>query len=346
VSLVEGGLNPWEPDLLSKPHFLEAGASNRGISNYLSDVETWKGRRCFKTHSCPSMMPFPWPPKPAHAENPFGKTPPKIVVFVADPRYALAMMKEVLTTKSRMNPLPVPCEMADFIEAVVGQQFQVIGDYFTHALAWADEAHKHPANVRLFSAERFASHNPREVCEAVMELAEFLEVPNASKVAFHLVNMLFQAPQDVDAVFKEDCLAPLDVMHGGPMIELVGPRLQAFQDALFEASNPVQDTFKRMLISWFDAPSLCLAALGESAAKGVASLLPASLSRPWKGEAAHREGTCRLCVFNLRGICRNSAEMCAYCHGDGHALLKRANRKKRAQRKTRVYTPSPDGLSS
>jgi len=346
VSLVEGGLNPWKPDLLNKPYFLEAGASNRGISNYLSDVETWTGRRCFKTHSCPKMTPFLWPPEPAHADNPLGTPPPKLVVFVADPRYALTLLQETFTTKSRCNPLPVPCEMTAFIEAVVEQRFQVLGDYFSHALAWANEALEHPANVRLFSAERFASHNPQDVCKAVMELAEFLEVPNASQVALHLVSLLFQAPQDVDVIFKEDCLTPLDVMHGGPMIELVGPRLQAFQDAFFLASDTVQATYKRMLTSWFDAPSLCLAALGESAAKGVASLLPATLSMPWKGDKAHLECTCRLCVFNLRGICRNSAEMCAYCHGHGHAQPKRASRKRRAQRKTRVYTPSPDGLSS
>lgn len=292
------------------------------------------------------MLPFAWPPEPVCAENVFGKVPPKIVVFVADPRYALALMKEVFSTKSFVNPMPMPCDMTDFIEAFVDQQLPVFGDYFDHALAWADEALEHPANVRLFSAERFASHNPRDVCQAVVELAEFLEVPKASEVALHLVSLLSQSPPDVHAVFQGDSLIPLDVMHGGPMIELVGPRLQAFQDALFQASNPVQCTFRRMLTSWFDAPSLCLATLGESAAKGVASLLPITCSRPWKGKAVHREGTCRKCVFHLRGICRNSAEMCAYCHSDGHAPTKRASRKKRAQRKIRVYTPSPDGLSS
>jgi len=346
VSLVEGGLNPWQPGLLNKPHYLEAGASRRGVNNYLSEVETWTGRRCFKTHNFPKMLPFAWPPEPVCAENVFGKVPPKIVVFVADPRYALALMKEVFSTKSFVNPMPMPCDMTDFIEAIVDQKLQVFGEYFDYALAWADEALEHPANVRLFSAERFASHNPRDVCQAVVELAEFLEVPKASEVALHLVSLLSQSPPDVHAVFQGDSLIPLDVMHGGPMIELVGPRLQAFQDALFQASNPVQCTFRRMLTSWFDAPSLCLATLGESAAKGVASLLPITCSRPWKGKAVHREGTCRKCVFHLRGICRNSAEMCAYCHSDGHAPTKRASRKKRAQRKVRVYTPSPDGLSS
>jgi hypothetical protein len=252
----------------------------------------------------------------------------------------------MLSKKSMCNPSPVPFELADFIEANVESRFAFFGNYFNHAVAWANEALEHPTHVRLFSAERFASHNPKDVCEAVLELAEFLEVPSASKVAFQLASALGQLPQDLDAVFKEDCMKPLDVFSGGPMIELVGPRLQLFQECLVRASTPVQARFRSMLTSWFDAPSVCLAQLGESAAKGVATLLPATLSRPWKGEGAHLEGTCRPCVFHLRGICRNSFEMCAYCHADGHKPTKRANRKTRAQRKARLYTPSPDGLSS
>jgi len=347
VSLVEGRLDPWEAGLISKPYFLEAGASKRGIQNYLSDVNSWTGRRCFKSHSCPGMTPFRWPPEAVLAGDQAGGIPPKVVVFVADPRYAFALSWEMYKTKNLCNPMPVGLELSDFIETIVESRFPIFGNYFNHALAWANEALEHPANVRLFSAERFASHNPQDVCEAVTELAEFLEVPSASEVAHQLVSALVHLPtQDLAEVFKEDCLKPLDAINGGPMIELVGPRLQAFQEGLAISSTKVQANFRSMLTSWFDAPSICLAQLGESAARGVATLLPATLSRPWKGEAVHMEGTCRPCVFHLRGICRNSDEMCAYCHADGHQPTKRASRKTRAKRKARVYTPSPDGLSS
>eukprot|EP00446_Apocalathium_sp_SHHI-4_P055409 CAMPEP_0177365560 /NCGR_PEP_ID=MMETSP0368-20130122/39389_1 /TAXON_ID=447022 ORGANISM="Scrippsiella hangoei-like, Strain SHHI-4" /NCGR_SAMPLE_ID=MMETSP0368 /ASSEMBLY_ACC=CAM_ASM_000363 /LENGTH=273 /DNA_ID=CAMNT_0018828497 /DNA_START=82 /DNA_END=904 /DNA_ORIENTATION=- len=58
-----------------------------------------------------------------------------------------------------------------------------------------------------------------------------------------------------------------------------------------------------------------------------------------KGQAAHATRTCRPCVFALRGVCKNSDEMCSYCHAPGHARTKRASLKVR-QRKIQASSPS------
>ncbi|CAE8677124.1 unnamed protein product, partial [Polarella glacialis] len=84
--------------------------------------------------------------------------------------------------------------------------------------------------------------------------------------------------------------------------------------------------------------------LGQRAMSGMATVPKMSLCVPLKGELAHEGGTCKPCVFNLRGLCQDSAEMCRFCH-EPHDKTKRANRKVRKQRqqiRERARTPSPE----
>jgi len=298
----------------------------------LALIASWPGRRCFMTHALPQLFPCRWP-----IEYHGNGIPPKIVVLVADPRYALSIVWEVACSLSIGNMV-----FSVFIMAALEQNFLLFGDYFKHAMAWAQESLERPETVRLFAAERFASHDPAEVRYACAELAAFLEMPRSDEAITQLVEAAFHRPADASAALQRDDLKPHEAINGGPLIELVGPRLESFLEGLMELSWQEHTIFDQLLASWVDCSHPCLARLGTVAIRGAASLLP----RPLKGAAAHEAGLCRPCVFALRGICRNSAAMCAYCHAEGHAKTKRASRSKRAKRRTRVYTPSPEGLSS
>jgi len=336
VALVEGQKNPWADGLLDKPYFLEGGASRRGVDDYLAMIASWPGRRCFKTHAFPQLFPCRWP-----IEHHCDGIPPKVVVLVADPRYALSLLWEFASTLGRGT-----MGMSEFIVVALELRMLYFGDYFKHAVAWAQESLERPETVRLFAAERFASHDPAEVRDACGELATFLEIPRPDEAVTQLVEATFDRPADATAALQKDACKPHEAINGGPLIELVGPRLESFQEGLMELSGQVHEIFGQLVASWVDCSHPCLARLGRVASRGAGSLLPARLARPLKGAAVHEAGQCRPCVFALRGICRNSAAMCAYCHAEGHAKTKRASRSKRAKRRTRVYTPSPEGLSS
>mmetsp|Transcript_104049 Transcript_104049/g.333552 ORF Transcript_104049/g.333552 Transcript_104049/m.333552 type:complete len:226 (+) Transcript_104049:112-789(+) len=82
------------------------------------------------------------------------------------------------------------------------------------------------------------------------------------------------------------------------------------------------------------------AALAELAGSlGASPTFPLDAPPLLKGQAAHATGTCRPCIFALRGVCKNSDEMCSYCHAPGHARTKRASLKVR-QRKIQASSPS------
>jgi len=338
VSLVRGQKDPWAKGLLDPPYLLEGAASRRGVDEYLEEIDSWQGRRCFKTHALPRGLP---------CQTPFGAQvegiAPKIVVLIADPRYALTIFWEFLPIilkhkgKIRKDFMSLP----SFIEAVVERRFQLFGDYFAHAEAWAKEAAANPGQVRLFVVDRFASADPGEVKAACEELARFLEVSEPGKAASELVTSMMRRPMDASVALGQDIISSRDAIDGGPLIELLGPRLQNFENALAEISSEFRNQFRKMLFSWMDGSDACLAQLAHVAARGVCSLPPARMLQPLKGEGAHASNECRVCVFALRGACQNSAEMCKYCHADGHERTKRASRAKRAQRKVRDHTRSP-----
>lgn len=267
---------------------------------------------------------------------------PKIAVLVSDPRYAITIMWEAFTQCTHPN---APMTMPAYIEAFVENRLGFFGDYFAHAMAWAQEAAANPGTVRLFIAERFASCDAEEVKAACGEFAEFVNIPAPSVAAARLVIATTNPPAHAAIPLAHDCLPPPE--PSGPLVELLGPRLESFEDNLAKLCDLVKASFRQQLFSWVDATDPCLVQLGLQATRGVSSLVPSKLMWPMKGEASHAAGQCRPCVFALRGICRNTADMCNYCHAQGHVRTKRANRTRRAERReVRARTPSPDGLSS
>jgi len=276
-----------------------------------------------------------------HLDGSQGAAAPKVLVLIADPRYAMMLWWECACYITQRD-IPRPA----FLEAVLEKRFQIFGDYFSHALAWARTAAEHPDNVRLFSADRLASWDPKEVRAALAEIGEFLEVEAPGQTADRLASRTFTRPADAAHSLAYDQLPPREAILGGPLVEHLGQRLHGFQETLADMGFQAQDAWAKQLLSWKDSSDPFLERLGTRASFGVASLPPARLARPQKGEAAHAAGECRPCVFALRGVCKETPEMCAYCHLPGHQPTKRASRGTRARRRHRERTPSLDGLST
>jgi len=338
VAMIEGRENPWEQGLIDKPHFLEGGASKRGLEAYLEEIASWQGRRCFKSHSAPENFPCQW--RSLHADSGIdGQIPPKIVVLVADPRYDLAVSWEIMKDK-------IPgVSMSLFIEAFLDKRWSMFGDYFVHGSAWAAVAAENPKSVRLFSVEQFASCDPKVILAAVAELAEFLEIPSPSTIASRLTTAIVERPSYASCAVAMDDLPCQETIGGGPLVELAGPRLQLFEEALADVDVALRSVFRRLLYSWVDGADPCLAKLAHLAVLGVHSVPPVKLMWPLKGEVAHLQGSCRPCIFALRDSCRETAAMCSHCHAEGHLPTKRASRRIRVARRARRRTPSADGLS-
>ncbi|CAK0790532.1 unnamed protein product [Prorocentrum cordatum] len=347
VALVEGREEPYADGLIDKPHFLDAAASKRGAEQYSEFLASWPGRRLFKTHALPSEVPFRWPPT---EEEVRGDTVPKVAVLVSDPRYALSVTWEAMILMGIDLPIRGGGRnFADFVDAVVNRDFLFCIDPFNHFVEWAREAVRWPGHVKLFEADRFASQNPKEVAAVCAEFADFIGIPEPASAAARLVAAIGNRPGNASLALARDDVPNLDAIRGGPLVELLGPRVQTFESAAATLSFGTRAEYRRLLGSMRDVPML--AALAQRAIDGVMTTLPPRLCAPLKGAAAHAAGTCRPCVFALRGACRDAAEMCAFCHLPGHARPKRPSHNKRAKlsaRKSqaRCRTPSVDGLSS
>eukprot|EP00927_Polykrikos_kofoidii_P024326 TRINITY_DN22135_c0_g1_i1.p1 TRINITY_DN22135_c0_g1~~TRINITY_DN22135_c0_g1_i1.p1 ORF type:complete len:428 (+),score=35.80 TRINITY_DN22135_c0_g1_i1:44-1327(+) len=334
VALVEGHDNPWKAGLVDRPYYIEAAASNRVFDNYIEEITSWKFRRCFKTFAMPHLFPGGWPIQTTPGAP---SIPPKVVIFWADPRYGLSVQWEVMKSLGRVTTsLPVSIE-----DSCQDEESDWVRHYFEFTVAWAREAALRPDTVRLFQVERFASHDPKEILVACTELAEFLEIPSPVDIARRLVTATVNRPHTAAEDLKNDSLKCSDAIQGGPLVEFVGSRVKSFQDSLEEMMVDSKRAFQRLVYSWVDSGILDVARLGSTVAMGVTSLPRARLMQPLKGSYIHDAGLCSPCVFALRGVCKDSATMCSYCHGDGHAKTKRASHAKRRQRRLQLRTPSP-----
>jgi len=340
VALIEGRPNPWEADLLDKPYLLEAGASRRGVEQYLEQITSWPGRRCFKTHAMPHTIPCRWPPC---AEDLRMGVAPKIAVVVADPRYSCMLLWECLQIIGHFKR---QVALEEFIEAVFDNRWKMFGGIFAHGMAWAQEAASNPDSVRFFNMERFASLDPKEVKAVCLEFAEFVGLPAPDQAATRVVEAMANRPAWAAQALGGDMVFSPEAINGGPLVELLGPRLQSFETSLAELSYHVQAKYREFLTGWMNCHDQCLVDLAQAAARGVCSIPPARLCSPMKGAAVHSAGLCRPCIFALRGTCRYTADMCALCHAEGHSKTKRPSHAKRKQRRARCRTPSPGGLSS
>jgi len=335
VSLVEGRDDPWAEGLTEKPHFCDAAASRRGVSEFLNIAASWKVRRCFKTHAFPHMFPckYPFETKPGNGP------PPKVLVMIADPRHAFTVWWQVMSSLGTTG-----LQLPDLIESVVTNSFDMFGNFFEHAAAWAREAMHHPDSVYLVDVGHLGSQDPKEVKQALTEIAEFLDIPEER--AETLTAALFHRPAHALDALKHDAMPMLEALHGGPLVEQSGKNLHLFEDALAFTSAAIRSSWEHKVRSWETCPNPLLLKLSAITALGVLSTPPLKLIRPLKGVDVHLAGECRPCVFALRGVCRDSPAMCRYCHADGHARTKRASHHLRKLRKARNRTPSPDGLST
>lgn len=323
VSLVEGADNPWAPGVIDKPHYVDLAVSRRGVNKFLEEVGSWKRRRCFKTHLSPNMFPCQYPFK-THTG---GGIAPKIVVLVADPRHAFTIWWQVMPQLGFRADL----DIKEFIEAIMDKEISPFGNYFEHAAAWAREAEAYPDMVRLVVADRLGSLDPKEVKASLEEIAEFLEIP--TQAAARLAASTFDRPAFADEALQQDTLVIHEALSGGHLVEQSARNLHVFEEALAMASPLVHKIWRQNVASWFECKSGCLKQIAESTIAGVASTPPLALTFPMKGPAAHASGTCRPCVFATRGICKETAAMCRYCHSEEHLPPKRASRKVRKMRK-------------
>ncbi|CAJ1453316.1 unnamed protein product, partial [Effrenium voratum] len=176
----------------------------------------------------------------------------------------------------------------------------------------------------------------------LLEIADFLCIEHAA--VDRLVGALFQRPPGAEQALAQDTLVDTAVLKGGPLVENSGRNLYQFQHTLDSMDGISQELWREMFMLMLKTPNSCLIHLAQKALAGAASLPPMVKTGAFRGEAAHAAGLCRPCVFHLRGICRDTAETCLYCHADGHDRTKRASHKVRKQRQAqrRMRTPSPD----
>eukprot|EP00439_Symbiodinium_sp_Y106_P052540 s167_g7.t1 len=245
--------------------------------------------------------------------------PPKVLVLVADPRHAFAVWWQTL---GQLEPdVSLDLDFGNFLK--VG--WCLFGNYIEHAAAWAREEELYPDNVRLCMADRLGSLDPQDVRTEMREIADFLMIPadraDSSRqvhvhVADRVVDSIFRRPADACSSLSRDRLVDHAVLQGGHIVENTGRNL--FQDAYDTVDGLVQDMWRQMFLMLGRTGSSCLVEAAQKALQGSASLPPIVKTGVFRGEDAHNSGTCRPCVFHLRGICRDTTETCFYCHMDGH----------------------------
>jgi len=343
VALVEGRSDAWAPGLLDKAHFLDSAASRHGLQRWMAEVDSWQGRRCFTTHAVPTLFPCRYPFEGGQE----GKPGPRIVVLVADPRNYLSMVWGAIQACTNVK-LPYEDLLGDFLEDS-GRSMH-FGQWIQHTAAWSDEAAEHPANVRLFSADRLGSLEGQDCADELMKIADFIGVPK--EATQRLVAGVFKRPMLVEEGPSEDQVVEgpawerrrlQEAARSGHLIEQSARNLYIFEDSMSNCSARVAEAWKEMLATALRYRHPAVLEMASAAARGALSLPPVSMTEVWNGETPHRLGSCRPCVFALRGVCNREEPMCRFCHDPSHPKTKRASRMKRASRKVvqQLRTPSP-----
>merc|ERR1719253_1076457 len=133
--------------------------------------------------------------------------------------------------------------------------------------------------------------------------------------------------------------------EAGHLTEQSARNAHSFEDTLSQLGTWCQEQWAEVLSSarryLLSSPKVIEAV--QMASKGRLSLPSVKLTEVCKGEVAHKAGLCRPCVFALWGICKNTEELCRYCHDPSHPRTKRAARSTRTARQAmrRIRTPSP-----
>lgn len=210
-------------------------------------------------------------------------------------------------------------------------------------MEWAQESLNREDSVRLFDAGRLGSLDPKEVRAELESIAQFLEIP--LERAGTLASAAYRSRDSTDGC-AEDYGITREALRDGFLPEQSGKSLHVFENTMNACSSEVAESWNEAVAKyWLVSRHEKIVELARTALKGVNSIPPLNLVYSMKGEALHAEGKCRPCVFALRGKCRNEGDMCLYCHLDHprtkRASLKARNKKKRANSRLRVRTPSP-----
>eukprot|EP00928_Gymnodinium_smaydae_P019581 TRINITY_DN17523_c0_g1_i1.p1 TRINITY_DN17523_c0_g1~~TRINITY_DN17523_c0_g1_i1.p1 ORF type:complete len:348 (-),score=42.32 TRINITY_DN17523_c0_g1_i1:320-1363(-) len=329
------------------------GASRRGANEYMNEISSWKGRRIFTTSALPSNFPCQFPFDHSDGQGP----PPKVIVLLADPRNAFVIWWQFLFKNRCCSHQSGKIKgytpsLVDFIELIARGELNVFGaNYFDHAMMWAEVAERNPDMVQFFDVGRLGSLDPKEVRAELESVAGFLDIPTSR--AAELAAATFKRPQDADASLQQDDCIFTQALNGGHLMELSGKNVYTFEDAVSEAAYDVHSTLRGLLKMWTNSSAVRLVQLAITSLQGIASAPPAFLTSPLKGDLVHAADQCRPCVFNIRGICRNTSDMCMYCHAP-HSKVQRPSLKLRQRRRraaqvlvrTPSRSPSPNSLKN
>lgn len=305
-------------------------------------MDDWHSRRVFTTHAPPWLFPSR-SPMPLHADTddaPIlvsgGASPPRIAVFVTDPRYLVVKHYKFLSRLQRwQTPKMEEFKLTQYVEALVStidsdtldqmSFVQFSGGELVTTLAWAYAEAENPNRIQLFFLEDFVLQP--EV--AVRGLARFLDV---SMITTASEIVLRQAANAIRMVESSNTMQ--DTLKNLASIGSVNQHIRDFEFGLAGASPHVQAGWEDIVRRWRSSPNRRMAAIAECA------LQHAPWDPPWWW-ALHSARMCRPCIFFPRGTCREVE--CAYCHGPDHPKPKRPSRARRKARHQRYdRTPSPE----
>lgn len=342
VALVEGRSDPWAQDMLIKPLGCDADASLRGVQQWIQEANSCTGRRCLKAVAFPRLFPCRYPFDAGPEE---GMPAPKIIVLVADPRNLLTIVHTALT-----HFVALDMQFTELLEEVLGEGVEnmMLGNWMEHLAAWSMEAARDPDTVRLVSMDRLGSLDPKEFASELMEIANFVgvaedAVQRLTEAVFRRPNLVMPPPREFDKMNPEIRML-YKAVESGHLIEQSAKNKYIFEDALSQLSSKWRELWAEMLASASRyTTSPLVIGIAQMASKGVLSLPSVASTKVHKGEAVHSAGLCKPCVFALRGVCRDTAALCGFCHDPSHPRTKRLPRAKRAARKglQRIRTPSP-----
>lgn len=320
------------------PRWIDAAVSRRGWK-YIEAIDGWHGRRCLTTHSPPWMFPASnltlpgrrngigstsWKDKTDDAESSVTADGPCIAVFITDPRYLI--MKEHTCGKMISGEMSHHgVQLSDFIDAAAqcgdgGNLVQIAGGCLETAIAWADAEARDPEKVRLFFLEDFVL----QPAVAMRGLANFLSVSTISDATEAVVRDVpqFLATSPAECPPRPNKLGSIDQW------------VSDFEKHMVAAAYGVRTGWENLVKRWLMSPNPRMVTMAQC-------VLRREAWDPPKFWAAHSARVCRPCLFFPRGKCHD--DVCAFCHGPGHAKPKRPSKSARQRRKLNYdRTPSPD----
>eukprot|EP00931_Biecheleriopsis_adriatica_P027760 TRINITY_DN16632_c0_g1_i1.p1 TRINITY_DN16632_c0_g1~~TRINITY_DN16632_c0_g1_i1.p1 ORF type:complete len:429 (+),score=59.64 TRINITY_DN16632_c0_g1_i1:85-1371(+) len=263
----------------------------------------------------------------------------KIVVFVADPRYAI--MREMLVWNHIRRNLGLEAmefEAADYLNGYFQQKTSahLAGEEVLRLAQWAEQEHVLPDKVKLVHVVDVVA----DTDAAVRDLASFLEVTEEWRVQMTCDKML--AERNKGLFFRRGNSTEMDHILSV---------MRTFEDTLSSMPPDAQAAWQHQVSLWPQDQNPRMAKIGLSLQKHELDF--ALTLSGLKVSLKHELRVCKPCGFFFRNSCR-SGENCPFCHASEHAVnltarpskKKRDKQKRQAQELERIRTPSPSGMSS